>query len=74
MWDPHFAVDIVWGASAATFSLIMGFVLGAVAAGLGAHLGWDGDIVFRIVYIVSSVYLFAYMWKATMGPRGQVNG
>jgi len=74
MLDPHFAIDVVWGGSAAMFSLIAGFILGVVAASIGAHLGWDGDIVFRIVYLVSSVYLFAYMWKATMGPRGQVNG
>ncbi len=73
MWGPRFALDVVWGGSAAMLSLILGLMLGALAGGFAAHVGWDGEIAFRSVYLVSSVVLFGRMWQAGMGRRDRVN-
>lgn len=62
MWGPRFAFDVVWGGSAAMLSLIAGVIVGALAGGISAHLGWNGEIAFRATYLVASVALFWYFW------------
>ncbi len=72
MWDPKFTLEIVWGGSAAMFSLIMGFIFGSLVGGLAGHLGWDGEIAFRLVYLVGTIAIFAYIWRGSTSTGPQV--
>ncbi len=69
MWGPRFALDVVWGGSAAMLSLIVGLMIGALAGGISARLGWDGEIAFRATYLVSSVVLFVHFWYSGVTPH-----
>lgn len=72
MWNPRLVFDIIWGGSATAFSLIMGLIIGALIGGIADHLGWDGEMAFRLVYLVGTITIFAYLWRESFSTGSRV--
>jgi len=63
MLNHEFAINVVRAAAVAVLSLITGMISGALMAAFAAHSGWNGELVFRLGYLLVTPLACYTLWR-----------